>query len=250
MTKQIWLNFVGALIFILLWQMVSVLSFVNPILFPSFWEVFKTLFISSISATLLYEGLQTVLRAIIGFTLGTLIGIILGLVLGLSKRFYKFFEFPIDFSRSLPASALLPVFILFFGIGDGSKILLVAFVCSLILIVSTIQGVRSINTTRTMAAQIEGVTKFQLLQKVIFPSALPSIAAGMRISISIAMIIVVVTEMLLSTAPGLGRRILDSQTLFRIPEMYAAIIFAGIFGYLLNKLISVVTERVVHWEGR
>jgi ABC-type nitrate/sulfonate/bicarbonate transport system permease component len=250
MVNRIWLNIAGVLVILLLWQVVSISGFINPILLPGPVEVIKILFNPATSTTLLDEAFRTLLRAIGGFVIGAVIGIASGLVLGWSQRLYDLFEFAIDFFRSLPASALLPVFILFLGVGDISKVLIVAFACSLVLVVNTAYGVRNRNPTRTMVAQIEGATRLQLFQKVIFPEALPSIATGLRISISLALIIVVVTEMLLSTAPGLGRRILDAQALFKTPEMYAAIIITGALGYLLNKLISVIAEKVIHWGGK
>ena len=89
----------------------------------------------------------------------------------------------------------------------------------------------------------------QVFRKVILPGALPSIATSLRISISLALIVTIVAEMLISEAPGLGRTILDAQQVFRPSLMYAAIVLTGILGYVANKAISLIAGKLIHWEG-
>ncbi len=244
------LNMLGVILALLVWHLIAKSGLVNPLLLPSPRAVLAVYLDPDSFVTLLKEGFLTFTRAMLGFGGGAIIGIVFGILLGWSQRLYALFEFLIDFFRSLPAAALLPPFMLFFGIGDLSKVLLVAFSVALVVIVNTATGVKNRNQTRAMVAQIQGATKFQIFLKVILPEVLPAVATGLRISISTALIVTVVAEMLVSTDPGLGRRILDAQLLFQTADMYATILLAGALGYFVNKVISSAAEKWIHWEGK
>ncbi|MBL7075659.1 ABC transporter permease [candidate division KSB1 bacterium] len=241
---------VGPIVFLLIWALFSYLKIVNPVLIPTPWAVIVRF------TELFYRGeiwadlLATLYRLLFGFALSIVVGIPLGLILGSSKRLSDSFEFLIDFFRSIPASALFPMFLLFFGIGDKAKVSVVVFSCSLIIIIYTMYGVRNCKESRIRVAKVMKANKFSIFTKVIFPESLPHIFAGVRISISIALILVVVTEMFIGTKYGLGRLIYDSHLMFRLSTMYAAILIAGILGYMLNKIFMVVESKVFHWAGK
>lgn len=244
------LKVLGVLLALFLWHLMSNSGLVDPLLLPSPMAVLAVYFNPKSLVTLCQEGLLTFTRATVGFGIGAIVGIIFGIFLGWSENLYALFEFLIDFFRSLPAVALLPPFMLFFGISNLSKVLLVTFSVALIVIVNTATGVKNRNRTRAMVAQILGATKFQIFLKVILPEVLPAVATGLRLSVSTALIVTVVAEMLVSTDPGLGRRILDTQLLFQTADMYATILLIGVLGYLVNKLISSTAEKWIHWEGK
>jgi len=244
------LSLVGTIFVLLLWHLVVVFGVVNPLLLPSPLMVAAVFVDAETLQGLLHDALFTVSRAFSGFGLGGVSGVAIGMIVGFFRPIYALLEFLIEFCRSLPAAALLPAFMLFLGIGDASKVALVAFSCSLVMLVQTAAGVKARNATRTMVAQILGATKLQIFRKVILPEILPAVATGLRISISLALIITLVAEMLLSTDRGLGRTILDMQLLFKTPQMYAAIILTGALGYSANKVISIIAEQLIHWEGK
>lgn len=250
MARRMLFNLLGPLGAVLLWHFTAVSGFVNPLLLPTPGTVLAVYLDPDKLSGLLHDSLLTFLRAMTGFVIAALSGTALGIVLGWSRSVYMMFEFLIEFFRSLPAAALLPAFMLFLGVGNLSKVLLVAFSCSLVVMVYTAAGVRNRNATRTMVAQILRASKLQIFQKVILPEVLPAMATGLRISLSFALIITVVAEMLISTDRGLGRTILDMQLLFKTPEMYAAVLLTGVLGYLVNKGISIGSERLIHWEGK
>jgi NitT/TauT family transport system permease protein len=95
-----------------------------------------------------------------------------------------------------------------------------------------------------------GASPARVFFRVVMPSALPEIAGGLRIAISIALVVIVVTEMFIGTASGLGKRIFQTYQLFQIPEMFAAILLTGLFGYALNLLLLILERRLIHWGGR
>ena len=191
----------------------------------------------------------TLYRTIAGFGLAAVIGVPLGVLMGYSETVYSALGFLVDFFRSVPATALFPIFLLIFGIGDGTKIGLAAWAAGLITVTYSMYGVHLGKKMRVQAAKTMNVKGFTLLKNVVFPEALPHIFAGMRIAASLCLVLVVVTEMFIGTAFGMGRRIIDAQLLYRLPEMYAAIIITGCLGYAINKCVAFVERKVVYWKG-
>lgn len=170
--------------------------------------------------------------------------------MGYSDRIYYSLEFVVEFFRSIPATALFPLFLLFFGIDDQSKIALTAWAAGLVLIINSMYGVHLGKELRIKSAKIMRMSGFVLFQKIIFPEALPWIFSGMRIAISLSLVIVVVTEMFIGTNFGLGHRIIDTQLVYRISEMYATIFITGVLGFLINKGFIFAEKRTVHWKGK
>ncbi|MEK6902047.1 MAG: ABC transporter permease [archaeon] len=196
------------------------------------------------------DAAATIGRTLIGFFIACGIGIPLGLLMGYSDRIYSALEFLVEFFRSIPATALFPFFLLLFGIGDESKIALAAWTAGLVLVVNSMYGVHLGKELRIRAARTMRVSQKDLFVKIIFPEALPQIFNGMRIGISLSLIIVVVAEMFIGTTSGIGHRIVDAQLAYRVPEMYVFILLSGVIGFVLNRTFIHIENRVVHWKGK
>lgn len=237
------------LMILTVWYFANVLQIIHPLFLPSPEIVFVTLGELLFTGEILPDAAATLARLGIGFGLAIIIGVPTGLFMGYYKKVYYSLEFVVDFFRSIPATALFPLFLLFFGIGNEAKVAVVVFAASLIIIVNTMYGVRNGKKLRLLAARTMRTNKADLFRKVILPEALPDIFTGLRIAISLSLIIVIVTEMFIGTTVGLGHVIIDSQLVYKIPDMYAAIILAGIIGFLINVGIRRVEERIVHWRG-
>lgn len=238
------------LLFIALWWIAVAAGVANALFLPSPFEVFKTLVVLLAKNQLTMDIFVTLARTVVGFSISALIGVVFGLLLGIDQRVYSYFEFAIDFMRSIPATALFPLFILFFGVGDIAKVTVVVFSCSLIILINTAYGVMNSRKTRLLMIQMYGATRYQRFTKVILPEALPQIFVGLRTAVSIALILVVVTEMFIGTTVGLGYRIYNAQLIYRTPEMYAAILLTGMIGYGLNQCFNLAEKRLVHWGGK
>jgi NitT/TauT family transport system permease protein len=185
----------------------------------------------------------------IGFLASVGLGVPLGLVLGASARLYAAVEMPLDFFRSLPAMAVFPLFLLAFGLGDPAKIAITTWTGSLIIIVNTMYGVRAAKTGRQAAARAFGASKFQIFTKVVLIDAIPQIVAGLRIAVSLCLIVVVVSEMFMGTKAGIGMTIYNAGLIYDTPRMLAGILVAGLLGYALNKLFVLTEHHFVHWSG-
>lgn len=246
----------GPIVFVMVWGILSGLNNNSqdplvPKLFVSTpKEVFSMLWNLSVHDNLLQEAWATLKRLMGGFALSAAIGIPLGLVMGYFAKVYYSLEFFVDFLRSIPAAAIFPLFILIFGIGSPSIVAVVTYACMLIIVVNTIYGVRNVKELRLMSARIMKLGKFDMFKKIILPESLTYIFAGLRIAISYGMVIVIFSEMFIGTDIGLGRRIIDAQTVYKISEMYAAIILTGLIGYGLNRVALMAEKRIIHWEGK
>ncbi len=231
--------------------MVTALQLVNPLLAPTPFEVANTLWNQLlITGEIFPDIIATLWRVLIGYGIAIIIGITLGIFMGSSEKIYITLDPVIDFFRSIPATAMFPLFLLFFGIGDEAKIVLVIWACSLIIAVNTIYGVRNANRLRILVAKTMNTGKIDIFTKVILPETLPHVFAGLRIALSLSLVVLIVTEMFIGTNIGLGRQIIDTQLVYRIPEMYAAIILVGTIGYILNVTFIFFERRIVHWSGR
>jgi NitT/TauT family transport system permease protein len=194
--------------------------------------------------------LWTLWRIVLGFGIATLIGVPIGLLMGQSPKFYSASEVIVDFFRSLPALAIFPLLMFFFGIGDAAKIATTVFGCSLVMAINSYYGVIQSRPTRKIVADLMEATPFERFTKVTLMDALPQIFVGMRTSLSLAVVVIVVTEMFIGTNWGIGHRIFETQLTYRVKEMYAAIIIAGLLGYGLNKGSVAVERKAVHWSGK
>ena len=245
-----WFRFLGPAAVLFLWFLCTVTGLVSPLFLPSPVEVFHSLISLLVSGRLAKDILWTSYRMFVGFGISVIIGLPLGLVMGYSRSAYASLEFLVDFLRSIPALALFPLFMLVLGIGDTAKIGIAVFACALVILINTMYGVRTANKTRLKAARTLGVKGIGIFNRVIVWEAMPSISAGLRLSISMALLVVVVTEMFIGTELGLGQRIYNAHLIYRIPEMYAAIIITGLLGYSVNKIFIFAEKRIVHWAGK
>ncbi len=247
MKKELWY---GPLMIVAIWYCVFLMKIVNPLFLPPPHTVIAKLVVLLATPDVWMDICSTLWRVVISFVIASLVGIPIGLFMGYYKSVYRSFEIPVDFFRSLPALALFPLFMFFFGIGDTAKIVTAVFSCSLIIVVNAIYGVQNVTKTRQVIARLLRASRLEVFHKVVLMDALPQIFAGMRTGLSLAVVVVVVTEMFVGTTWGVGHRIFDSQLTYKVSEMYASIIIAGLIGYFLNKGFVAIEHRVVHWSGK
>jgi len=241
---------IGPIAILIIWVLLTSFHLIKPLFLPSPWSVTVDLYNLFASGKILGDLEYTLLRWLVGLSVGIIIGIPLGMLMGYSNKIYSSLEVAIDFFRSIPAMTLFPLFLVFFGIGDKAKIAISAWGAFLFVLINAIYGVKHSREARLMVAKALRANKIQTFIKIILPDALPEIAAGVRISISLSLILVVASEMLMGTRLGLGKRIYEAGLIYNMTEMYATILIAGLLGYLSNKLFYMVETRLVHWGGK
>ncbi|BAL88869.1 putative ABC transporter permease protein [Actinoplanes missouriensis 431] len=200
-------------------------------------------------AALKADVLPSLLRLLAGYLLAALIGIGLGLAIGLNRRLRAVCEPVLEFFRAIPPPVLVPVIMLFAGIGDTMKIIVIVFGCVWPILLNTVEGVRAVDGVVLETARSYGVTGPARITKVILPSAGPQIAAGLRQALSIAIILMVISEMF-AASNGLGFTIVQFQRSFAIPEMWSGIILLGLLGFALSLMFRLAEKRALRWyEG-
>jgi ABC-type nitrate/sulfonate/bicarbonate transport system permease component len=186
-------------------------------------------------------------RLLLGFGLAALVSIVIGVAIGRSRKFGQYVEPIVHFIRAIPPPAFLPLFIILLGIGNLQKIVLIAIGVFPPILLNTIEGVRSIDPQQFDTAEVFQISKRRRVTHVILPAAAPKIFAGLRISMSIAVILMVISELFAAT-DGLGFRILQSSRQFKYVELWAGIVVLGVVGTVLNGLLVFAERRVLRWS--
>jgi len=198
------------------------------------------------SGELATHALASLRRFAEGYVLAAGLAVGAGLVLGLSRRLHATLEPLIELLRPMPSVAIIPVAILFLGIGDRMKIAVTVYACAWPILLNTIDGVRSVDRMLVATAATFRLSPWQRFWKVMLPAASPQIVTGLRVSLAIALVLVTTSEMVVSN-DGLGYYVLDLQRSFQMAEMYAAVVALGLIGYALNRLFLLLDSRVMGW---
>ena len=241
---------VGPVLLFIAWDLVVRLGWVKVILLPTPSATIVTMVTGLAGGPLLTDFGVTLWRTIQAFLIAAVVGVPLGVLLGSNERAYRSVEFLIDFFRSTPSSAMIPLFLLIFGVSDINKVAIAAFGALLIVLFNSAYGVINARKQRVMAAKVMGASRWQIFKDVLVWESLQPTFVGLRSAVSMALVIVIVAEMFIGSDNGLGNRIINSQQVLNVKSMYAAILSAGALGYALNVLFLVVERRIVHWSGR
>ena len=167
-----------------------------------------------------------------------------------NRTIYRSVEFAIDFFRSTPATAMFPLFLLVFGIGEFSQVAVAAFAAWLVILFNVAYGVMNARQTRILAARVMGATTGQVFRHVMFFESLPQTFVGLRVGVSMALVVIIVAEMFIGSSNGMGRRIIDAQQVFDLAQMYASILVTGVLGYGLNVFFLALERHFVRWSGK
>jgi sulfonate transport system permease protein len=244
------LPIVGPVLLFVVWDIAVRGGFIKPILLPTPADTIYALVTGLAGGPLLTDFLVTVKRTLEAFLIAAVIGVPLGVLLGSNEKAYRSVEFLIDFFRSTPSSALIPLFLLIFGVSDINKVAIAAFGAFLLVVFNSAYGVINARKQRVMAAKVMGASRWQIFKDVLIWESLQPTFVGLRSAISMALVIVIVAEMFIGSDNGLGHRIIDAQQVLNVKSMYAAILSAGALGYALNILFLFAERRIVHWSGR
>jgi ABC-type nitrate/sulfonate/bicarbonate transport system permease component len=241
---------VGPLLLFALWWVAAAGQWISPKLLPDPVSTLATLWGSMIDGSIWGDFLGTLKRTLGAFAVAAVLGVPAGIALGSDTRIYRAFEFAIDFFRSTPATAMFPLFLLIFGIGEESKIGVAAFSAWLVIVFNVAYGVMNARPTRILAARVMGASRARIFRDVMFFESMPQTCVGLRLGVSYALVVIIVAEMFIGSANGMGRRIIDAQQIFDLRQMYASIIATGCLGYGLNVIFLWLERRFIYWAGK
>jgi ABC-type nitrate/sulfonate/bicarbonate transport system permease component len=192
------------------------------------------------------DAVPSLVRMSIGYLIASLGGIVLGVALGLSEWARRLLGPSVEFFRAVPSVVLIPFGIAVLGVDTAMKVFVIALGCSFPVILNTIDGVRSVEPTMHDVTKTFGFSAFSRLWRVTLPSASPQIFAGLRTSLALALILMVVSEMVASTN-GRGDAILHAQRVFNTADMWTGILLLGVLGYLINLVLVLLERRILAW---
>jgi len=234
------------LLLLALWQF-SALYLMDTPTWPPVTRIFQAWLSDLLDGTLITNLLATFWRQMLGYWLAVVLGVGVGLAMGYFRVAYNLMEPLIEVFRPIPGPAYLPVLVLFVGIGDEMKVVLILVASLFPILLNTYSGVRAIDPVQFDTARTLGLTTAQTLSEIVLPAALPQILTGMRISLAISLILAILSEMIVSN-DGLGYFTLLAERTFKVPDMYAGIFTLAIFGYALNRLFLFGEARLIRWH--
>jgi ABC-type nitrate/sulfonate/bicarbonate transport system permease component len=244
-TRLIGVVFIGLVL--VLWEIAAVNAIFPPMSFPRISSILATWWQLVVSGELPGEVLPSLWRMFAGYFIGVALGVGLGLLMGYVRFFYNLLEPITEVLRPIPSPAYLPIVILFLGIDDEMKIFMIAFATMFPVLLNTYSGVRGVDPIQLQTARTFGVSGRKLLTQIVLPAASSYIFTGMRISLAVALIVMVISEMVAASS-GIGYFILSAQRGFKIREMFAGVLTLAMLGYVLNRLFVLIENRVLAWH--
>ncbi len=232
---------------ILVWQVLADLRVLSPVFFPAPSRALGVLAERLADGSIWPPVFATLRRMIVGWLLAGLAGIALGAAIGSSRVAHAYLGPILEFFRPLPASAIIPVAILFFGLTDAMSLVVIAFGAVWPVLLGAVYGFSTIKHRLNEVAAVLEMSGVEYLRHIALPSALPDIISGARISLAIALILAVVVEMQASL-PGMGQSIMQAQRSFRSADLYAGLIVLGIVGFLVSYGLRSLEARVLRWQ--
>jgi ABC-type nitrate/sulfonate/bicarbonate transport system permease component len=235
------------LLLLALWEGVSQAGLISPQHLPPFSQCLLFLFELTRSGEILVHIRDSIIRAMGGYFLSLLVGIPVGITMGLFRSVERPLGPVVALFYPIPKVTLIPLLILWLGLGDRTKIAIVFLACLLPVLISSRSGARNVDVRQIWAARTMGTKDRQLLRLVILPSALPYIFSGMRISLAISFILLFSTEML-GAQSGLGYLIIVALEAVRPEMMFAGVLVIGVVAYTCDRMLLLIRKRMLFWQ--
>jgi ABC-type nitrate/sulfonate/bicarbonate transport system permease component len=244
----------GVIALVLLWQILTMWA--NSFLFPTPVTIATTaasIWLSPdashffLSDAVFVDIIPSLARLLLGWSVAVVLGTTLGLVIGRFQRLSDAVHPALEFLRALPSPALIPVFLVLLGTGPLMRVTLIVLGSVWPILLNSIEGFQTVDRGHIEMAKIFRLPASARLFRVVIPSAAPQIFAGMRISLAIAIILMVVSELVASSS-GIGHAIIDAQATFQLAVMWANIVLLAVIGIVLDGLFSTFENRVLNWH--
>ncbi len=229
------------------WEAAGIYGFVSETLLPRPSEIFIAFIDLLTAGNLLYHLQVSFLRAIVGFLIGGSLGLLVGLAVGFSSKMEHTLDPTMQMLRTIPTLAVIPLFILWFGFGEVSKVLLIAKGAFFPLYVNAFLGIRSVDGKMFEVARILQYSKWKQITNLIIPSALPNILLGLRLALGAAWLALVAAE-LMGSSEGIGYLITDARQFSQTTVVFVGIIIFAVFGKVSDSFIRVFERRLLKWQ--
>jgi ABC-type nitrate/sulfonate/bicarbonate transport system permease component len=246
--KLRWPGFALVAFFLLLWQCASAFGWVDSVSVPRVTTILGTWWNDLASGAIPTQLGPSLRRIMLGLGLAVVVGIPLGLLMGVNRLAYRVLEPITELIRPIPSAAYIPVAILFLGLGDEMKLFVIFLACVFPILLNTYSGVTGVDRDLIDTGRTLGTPRLGILRKIVFPAALPSVLTGIRVSLGIAFIVAVTSEMIAGNN-GLGYFIIDREQSFHVSEVFAGILTLGVMGYALNLIFLQLERYLLRWRA-
>lgn len=244
-------NVLPAIVFFLVWEGFSrlneTLTLFNPRFLPAPSVLVREGWALAQTGIITESIISSTIRIAVGFVLGSLLAVALGVFMSKFRAVERWFSPVLNLVGPIPALALLPLFIIWFGIGEFPKILLIAWTTFIPVLVYTLDGFKSVPSTLIRSALSLGASERQIFTRVMLPAAIPNFLVGAQVSLGLSFSALIVSEMM-GASSGLGYMIVDARNYFKITNMFVAIILIGLEYSLFSYLLKLVERRVLAWR--
>jgi ABC-type nitrate/sulfonate/bicarbonate transport system permease component len=236
------------LVLLAIWELAARLGWIDVRFFPAPSNVAKAMFTSLRSGELLTNTEATLQRLVLGFVLGGLPGLAVGILMGVYRPLRLIFDPLIAATYPIPKSAILPLILLIFGLGESSKVVMVAIGAFYPIAINTTSGVREISLIYFDVGRNFNASRWDIFRTVALPGALPFIMTGAKLGAGLGLILISIAEMM-GAKTGLGYMIWSAWETFDVEQMYVGLFVVSLIGFLLTVLFNELERRVVPWKG-
>lgn len=233
----------------IIWELARAVRIVNPKIFPSIGAVLLSAVQMLRDGTLLAHMYASFLRVLIGFSLGIVMAIILGFLIGWFRVVRMLMDPVINFFRSLPPIALIPLMIIFFGIGETSKIIVLTYASFFPALVVIYQALVGLDPIFVRAAKSLGANNAEIFRKVVLPQLLPAIVTAARVSLGVCWATLVAAE-LIAAQRGIGAMMVDAQNFFQMPPLVLGILLIGVISLVMDGIVRMIERRLTAWQDK
>jgi ABC-type nitrate/sulfonate/bicarbonate transport system permease component len=237
------------LILLLVWEVAGQLRFIDTRFFPTPSSIILNAAIPMIEKGELWTHLSISLaRIAVGFVLGAVPGVIIGLAMGLNPIIRAAIQPLVDATFPIPKSAIAPLFLMIFGIGEESKYAIIATAVIYLVLINTVSGVRNIDRIYLDVGKNYGASRMMMFTDIALPGALPMVFTGLKLGMGVALIIIVIAE-IIGAKSGVGFLIWNSWQVFQVEKMYVGLMVSALLGFGSAALLNVVERRLVPWKS-
>lgn len=248
-SKNIILGLIIPICILILWQLSTTKMDVSSAILPKISDVLQS-FINQIKSGQLFRDLSTSLgRVLKGYAIAALLGVTLGTVMGMSKNVNAIFSLTLNVIRQIPMMAWIPLIILWCGIGESSKVVIIVLGAFFPIMVNTISGIQSTPKGYIELSKLYKLSKWRTFLKVYLPSALPQIFVGLKLGLGISWMAVVAAELVAATS-GIGFRISDARSLMQADVVIVGMIVIGFIGIFMDKILALIGKKVTPWINK
>lgn len=231
---------------IILWEGIVYLELVHPRFFPSTYDIAVAIWTFTANGEIPRAMWLTLRRALTALAIAMLVGVPLGLLMGRLRPVSWFFDPIVSIGFPIPKVTLIPVFLLWFGFGSTSKVLLASSDAVFPIVISTYAGTKGVDRELIWSARSMGLSRLKTIRKVVMPAALPQIFNGIQIALPLSFIIVIVSEMVMGGG-GLGEVLIRSARFFETPKQYATLIGVAVLGLSADRIFRLVRSYFLRW---